>query len=61
MQINADLIARHMLRMAAEIETLALERDSLLQENEQLKAELSNHQAQAAGPRAVPAPEDRPA
>lgn len=59
MNLNADLVARHLMRMAAEFEALAMERDALLQENEQLKAEMERRQS---GPRPVPAPtEERPA
>ena len=56
MEINADLIARSMMRRAAEYEVLALERDALAQDNERLRMELAARDV-PKGPVAVPEPE----
>jgi hypothetical protein len=62
LEINADLIARNMLRRAAEFEQLTLERDAMAQEIERLRAELAATK-EHTGPWAVPNPEEgnRPA
>lgn len=44
MEINADLIARHMLKMAVEIETLLIQRDTLAEEVKRLNDELDKRE-----------------
>ena len=58
MQINADLIARYMLRMAAEIEALTLQRDALAEENDKLRQEAENVPRETSRPKIVPSPEE---
>ena len=56
MNLNADLVARAVLKLVAEREALEIQRDALAEENEALKKELADFRP--IGPRAVPQPED---
>lgn len=58
MNLNADLVARYMLRMASEIEALLVQRDTLAEENERLKQEIAALQPKETGLKAVPKPDE---
>lgn len=53
MELNADLVGRHLLRMAEITEGLIAQRDALAQENDTLRKAIE----QAKGLRAVPSTE----
>jgi hypothetical protein len=55
--VNLDLVGRYMIRMAAEIEVLVMQRDTLAEENEKLKQELARL-TEKPGPKIVPAIQD---
>jgi regulator of replication initiation timing len=57
MNLNADLVARAVLRLVAENEALNIQRDALAEENDRLRQENEALKA-PAGPRAVPTPEE---
>lgn len=61
MELNADLIARGVLRMMAEIESLTIQRDAMAEEIQRLRKDLDVARTGAPGPRAVPASDERPA
>lgn len=47
MTFNADLLGRHLLRMASEIEALVIQRDALAEENERMKQEIASLKSEA--------------
>jgi cell division protein FtsB len=55
MNLNADIVARAVLKLVAENETLTVQRDALVEEYEKLKKE--NEALKSPGLRAVPTPE----
>jgi hypothetical protein len=59
MNLNADLVARAVLRLLVEREALEIQRDALAEENDKLRNQTA--QVQQVGPRAVPDPGDQPA